>query len=151
MRRKRRIWLGGAAMSGVVVLAIAIPAMRPRCTDVTGNDRVLIPIANLARGAASFFCYRDEAGDHLRFIIARDDHGHVHSVMDACHQCYSFHKGYTVSSNGEVICRLCGNKYSLKGLEAGKASCVPVALPNREHDGVVEVKVADLEQQRQLF
>jgi uncharacterized membrane protein len=151
MRRAKRIWIGGVAVTAVLVLAVAIPALRPRCIQVAGDDRVLIPIADLARGAASFFCYRDAAGDHLRFILARDDEGHVHSVMDACHQCYNFHKGYAVSSNGEVVCRLCGNKYSLKGMEAGKASCVPVALPNRQHDGMVEVKVADLKQQRQLF
>ena len=131
------------------VLATAIPAMRPHCTSVTGGDSIQVPLANLALGAASFFCYSD-AGDQLRFVLARDDAGIVHSVLDACHQCSSFHKGYT-AAHDEVVCRLCGNRYAIKALEAGKASCVPVALPNRQHDGMVEVKVADLRQGRQLF
>lgn len=134
----------------IAVLATAIPAMRPRCTRVSGRDRIEIPLANLTRDAASFFCYDDAAGDHLRFILARDADGAVHSVLDACHQCASFHKGYT-AAHGEIVCRLCGNRYALKTLEAGKASCVPVALPYRQHDGIVEVKVADLKPGQQLF
>ncbi|MGH7000563.1 MAG: Fe-S-containing protein [Stellaceae bacterium] len=133
----------------IAALATTIPAMRPRCTHVSGGERLEIPIADLARGATSFFCYSD-AGDQVRFILARDDEGVVHSVLDACHQCSSFHKGYT-ASRGEVICRLCGNRYPIRALEAGKASCVPATLPNRQHDGLVEVKVADLKQGRQLF
>jgi uncharacterized membrane protein len=149
MKRTQRLWAGTAAIVAIAILAITIPAMRPHCARVNGTERVEIPIASLARDAASFFCY-DNGGEQLRFILARDRDGAVHSVIDACHQCGSFHKGYT-ASHGELICRLCGNKYPIRALEAGKASCVPVALPSRQHDGMVEVKVADLRQGRQLF
>jgi uncharacterized membrane protein len=149
MRRTQCLRAGAAAIIAIAVLAITIPAMRPHCTRVSGEQRVEIPIANLARDAASFFCY-DDGGQRLRFILARDNDGAVHSVLDACHQCSSSHNGYT-ASHGEVVCRLCGNKYPIRALEAGKASCVPLALPTRQHDGMVEVMVADLRQGRQLF
>jgi uncharacterized membrane protein len=151
MRRRKQIWIIAAAVTAIAVLLIIVPTMRPRCTQVSGADRIAIPLEKLARGAVSFFCYTDTAGARLRFILARDDEGKVHSVMDACRQCSSFHKGYASSAKGEVICRLCGNKYHLEALEAGKASCVPVALPNRQHDGIVEVNVADLKQGSSLF
>jgi uncharacterized membrane protein len=123
--------------------------MRPRCVHVSGADRIEIPAAALARNAVSFFCY-DDGGDHLRFMLARDSGGVVHSAFDACNQCSGFHKGYA-QSHGEVVCRFCGNKYPLRALEKGKASCVPVALPSREQDGTVEVTVADLKRGRDLF
>jgi len=149
MKRSQRLWAAAAAIIAIAVVAATIPAMRPHCTRVSGKERVEIPLADLGRDAASFFCY-DDGGEELRFILARDDEGAVHSVLDACHQCASFHKGYT-ASHGEVICRLCGNRYPIRALEAGKASCVPVALPTRQRDGMVEVKVADLRQGQQLF
>jgi hypothetical protein len=36
-------------------------------------------------------------------------------------------------------------------MEKGQASCVPVSLPNRQHDGMIEVRVSDLKQERALF
>ena len=148
MRRAKRFWV--VVVSVAAVAALALGTLRPRCTQVSGSESINIPLSQLARGAISFFCYHDSAGDRLRFILARDEDGKVHSVLDACHQCYSYHKGYT-SSHGELVCRLCGNRYSLKAMEKGQASCVPVSLPSKQHDGLVEVKVADLKQGRALF
>ena len=103
-----------------------------------------------ALGAIDFFCYHDSHGERLRFILARDEAGKLHSVLDTCRQCGAFHKGYTASKD-ELICRLCGNRYKLNQIEAGKASCIPVGLATTQRNGVVEIKVSDLEQARPAF
>lgn len=150
MRRARRFWILLATVGIVVALALGSSAMRPRCVAVDGEEAVSVPLARLARGAVSFFCYRDSAGARLRFILARDEDGKVHSVFDACRQCYSYQKGYT-ASRGDLVCRLCGNRYEIKSMEKGHASCVPINLPNRQHGDVVEVKVSDLKRGKALF
>jgi uncharacterized membrane protein len=150
MKRARRVWIGITAVGTLSALALAVTAMRPLCTAVTGSDRISIPLAQLANGAASFFCYRDAAGERLRFVLARDDQGRVHSIIDACRQCGKFHEGYT-SSRGELICRVCGNRYKLAAIEKGEASCVPLALPSRRDRDRIEVKVSDLKQVSRLF
>ncbi|HJU29476.1 MAG TPA: Fe-S-containing protein, partial [Candidatus Binataceae bacterium] len=104
----------------------------------------------LARGATEFFCYRDGAGERIRFILARDEAGHVAGIFDACRQCYTFHKGYTVSGH-YVVCRLCGNRYRIADMRAGKASCVPAPLRVEQRGDRVEVNVADLKKGRSLF
>jgi uncharacterized membrane protein len=146
----RRFWVVAAASVAVIMLVLSSAAVRPRCTRVVGSDQVSVPLASLAHGAINFFCYDDPAGARLRFILARDEDGRVHSVLDACHQCSVYHKGYT-ASKGDLICRLCGNRYRIRAMEKGQASCVPVSLPFRERNGVVEVKVSDLKQGRSLF
>ena len=152
MRRAKakRFWVVVASAGAVAALALGTSAMRPQCTEVSGSENIHIPLSQLARGAASFFCYNDSAGDRVRFILARDEDGNVHSALDACRQCYSYHQGYT-SSKGELVCRFCGNRYKVSAMEKGRDSCVPVKLPNKQHDGLVEVKVADLKQGRSLF
>lgn len=148
--RSKKFLAAATTIVIAVALAVGAAAMRPRCTQVAGRDFIGIPLRSLARGTVSFFCYRDNHGDRLRFILARDDQGKLHSVIDTCRQCGSFHKGYTASKD-ELICRLCGNRYKLNQIEVGKASCVPVGLAATERNGVVEVKVADLEQARASF
>jgi uncharacterized membrane protein len=122
----------------------------PGCSPVNGTDVVTASLDELRPGTAQFFCYRDRTGHEVRFVLARTIDGAVHSVFDACRQCYRFHKGYTIA-DGYLVCRLCGNRYKLDQMQVGLASCQPVQLENREHGNRVEVKVAALEKGQQLF
>lgn len=150
MKRRKLAVLGGF---GVIAIVIALAAGRYahlRCTTVQGKDAIEISIARLMRGTVNFFCYRDSAGQKLRFLLTRGEDGTIRSVMDACRQCYAFHKGYRISGD-YLICGLCGTRYRLKEIQSGKASCVPVSLPFRQNGENVQVKVADLEKWRSLF
>ncbi len=138
------------AAIAIVGLMIAGALAQPRCTMLSGDNTVSIPATSLPSGSAEFFCYRDPAGRKLRFILARASDGKLHSVMDACSQCYTFHKGFSASSKG-LVCRLCGNRYPLDKMDQGKASCVPMAVPSREENGRITVRIADLEKMSWLF
>jgi uncharacterized membrane protein len=142
--RNKRVFVLSTIVGVIAVLAIASSAIRPRCIEVTGSERLTIPLSDIAKGAASFFCYRDTAGDRLRFVLARDPAGTLHAVLDRCRQCGQYHQGYAYS-DGALICRFCGNRYRLKDMEAGKASCVPMALPMAQRGATVEIKTSDLE------
>jgi len=148
--RARRLWIIATAGIAMIALLLGTSSLRPHCTPVSGIEQISIPLGQVGRGVSSFFCHRDEGGKRLRFILARDEEGNVHSVLDACRQCSSYHKGYA-SSDGDLVCRLCGNRYQLSAMEKGRASCVPVELPNRQHNGIVEIQVSDLKRGRALF
>ncbi len=120
------------------------------CTEVTGKDEVAINAFALRSGTARLFCYTDDAGKQLRFVLARGDDGKVRSVFDACRQCFTFHKGYRVVG-GELICRVCGNHYPIDRMAEGRASCVPVSLPHEDASGVVHIKTADLKAGHAFF
>src|SRR5215472_6318105 len=93
------------------------------CTLLNGATTLTIKLAALAPGTVRAFCYRDQADQKLRFLLASDSSGRVHTVFDACGQCYKFHKGYSYSGR-YLICRLCGNRYPITQIKTGKASCV---------------------------
>jgi uncharacterized membrane protein len=139
---------------GVLIAAVAIvaalPILRPRCLELRGAEALTVSLARLEGGEARLFCYRDRAGERLRFLLARGSDGKVRAVFDACRQCYKFHQGYDVA-HGVLICRLCGNRYPIDHMTKGEASCVPVSLPHHENASRVEIKVSDLKSGAALF
>jgi uncharacterized membrane protein len=153
MRAMRRIGtkkLAAAALVAAVAIVAALPILRPRCTELRGAETLTVSMARLEGGEARLFCYRDRAGERLRFLLARGNDGKVRAVFDACRQCYKFHQGYDVT-RGMLICRLCGNRYPIDHMINGEASCVPVSLPHHEDASQVEVKVSDLKSGAGLF
>lgn len=148
-RKLRSVGLKAAAI--LIVLAAGVFAFhsaRPGCETINGDGELTIDSSRVA-GKAGFYCYKG-AGHELRFILARGSDGKIRSVMDACKQCYPFHKGFA-ATKGELVCRLCGNRYPINHMLAGKASCVPVALPSHEENGKVSIRSADLKKFGWLF
>ena len=147
MRHVRGKLFAGALIAAA---ALAFSMSGERYTMVTGRDVLSIDLTTLAPGSARKYAYADEAGRKIRFLLARGQDRRVRSVFDACRECYSYHKGYAISGN-ELICRVCGNRYPIDRMTAGKASCVPVPLAHREDHGTAKIKVADVLAGRWLF
>ena len=141
--------LGGGVPIGVAILLI-YSAKTPQFTHVDANPLIQIRIDDMRSGEVRFFAYRDNAGEQIRFLLARDSTGQTKAAFDACRRCYVYHKGY-VSSDGNLVCRYCGNRYRLETMESGLASCVPVKLPIEIRGQAVTIKSADLEGERGLF
>jgi uncharacterized membrane protein len=133
--------LGGAALAAAV--GFLIFTSTSNCRMVTGRDDVSVNVAAMRPGSAQLFCYTDDAGKRLRFVLARGTDGKIRSVFDACRQCFTFHRGYQVVG-GELICRVCGNHYRIDRMTEGKASCVPASLPHEDASGTVRIRTADL-------
>ena len=148
-RRRIRLW-AFALVALLIGAAILKSPGRPSCEAISGDSTVSIALARLSPGTVRFFCYDGEAGARMRFLLARDLDGSVHSAFDACEQCYRYHKGY-VCSGGELICRVCGNRYSIKDMNTGKGSCVPARLDHQVVGDKLVINVADLKQGARLF
>jgi uncharacterized membrane protein len=150
----KRIRIGPLVVIGALVGVLGMFALGvargPDFIRVAGGDVIAIQTDELQPGSVKFYSYRDPAGAELRFLLARDSGGRLHAAMDACRRCYIYHEGYA-SSDGKLVCRFCGNRYKLEGLESGLASCVPVKLPIWVAGHTVNIKPADLERERGLF
>ena len=142
-----KIFAGLLLAAGAALLAFSATS---NCLAVTGIDTVNVNIASLRQGHAATFCYTDDAGKKLRFVLARGRDGQVRSVFDACRQCFTFHRGYQIVA-GELICRVCGNHYPIDRMAEGKASCVPARLPHQLNSDTVQIKTSDLRAGHALF
>jgi len=148
MRFSRFKILGGAALAAAV--GFLIFTSTSNCRMVTGRDDISVNVAAMRPCSAQLFCYTDDAGKRLRFVLARGTDGKIRSVFDACRQCFTFHRGYQVVG-GELICRVCGNHYRIDRMTEGKASCVPASLPHEDVSGTVRIRTADLRTGHALF
>jgi uncharacterized membrane protein len=121
-----------------------------QCTTARAVDGIVsVSLSSLKPGTARLFCY-DDAGKRLRFLLSRDGDGKVEAAFDACRQCYMFHRGYRIE-HGEVVCRVCGNRYAAAHMTQGKASCVPARLNAQVSGNTVEVRVSNLHAGRSMF
>lgn len=153
MPRMRRWLFKGLALVAALALVgvlIADSNSRPACTMLHGTTALHISLNGLARGEVRAFCYQAPAGQRLRFLLARDSSGDIHTAFDACRQCYKYHEGFTWS-HGYLICRWCGTRYKIKNMNVGKASCAPVPLASNVRGNQVTVRVKDVEAGRWLF
>ncbi len=121
-----------------------------QCTTARAVDGIVsVSLTSLKPGTARLFCY-DDGGKRLRFLLSRESDGKVQAAFDACRQCYMFHRGYRIE-HGEVVCRVCGNRYPAAHMTAGKASCVPARLNAQVSANAVTVRVSGLHAGRPLF
>lgn len=150
MRIRGLKWIVAAVVLTGTVAVLSSQARFPGCIPVSGAAALTVSFGQLGRGEAKLFCYHDGAGDRIRFILARGNDGKVRSVFDACRQCYAYHRGYRLTRAG-LVCRLCGNRYSVDHMMAGKASCVPVSIPHKEAGSAVRISAADVRAGRELF
>ena len=149
-RRAFRRTVATAAVIGAFGILAFRHTPRPGCVNVGGRNELAIRLNTLLPGAARFFCYQDDAGRKLRFILARSRDGKVLAAFDACRRCYAAHEGY-MAKDGQLVCRRCGNAYKIGQMAKGKASCVPVHLKIKQHAEQAVIKVSDLEAKRGLF
>ena len=140
--------LGGAVLAAGV--GFLIFTSTSNCRMVMGRDSIDVNVSAMRPGSAQLFCYTDDAGKKLRFVLARGTDGKMRSVFDACRQCFTFHRGYQVVG-GDLICRICGNHYRIDRMAEGKASCVPASLPHEDASGTVRIRTADLQAGHAFF
>src|SRR5271154_2692360 len=89
-----------------------------QCGSVTAGAAGELGISAFAirPGRGQLFCYTDDAGKKLRFILARGDDGKIHSAFDACAQCFGYHRGYRIP-DGEQVFRGGGERSSIDWTE----------------------------------
>jgi uncharacterized membrane protein len=144
--------MGGAwALCGVLALAASCGSAKPeRPTVQASGDTVRIDLAPIAPASGRFFSYRTDAGGRVDLFVYRESSGEARAVLDACSDCYRWHKGYRLE-DGTLVCVKCGMRFSIDELRDGIGGCVPVALPSTRSGDLLEIPVAALEAGARYF
>ena len=122
------------------------------CIAVNGaSDTLLVNVDPLARGTAQKYCWKlPDRPKTVRFIVARQSDGAIKVVLDACRVCYLNNQGYR-HARGGLVCRFCGNRYSIDSLNIGRMSCLPFKLPFELDRGLLKIKMSDLKANAGFF
>jgi len=122
------------------------------CVAVNGaSNTLLLNVDRLARGTAQKYCWKlPDRAKTVRFIVARQNDGAINVVLDACRVCYLNNLGYE-RTRGGLVCRFCGNRYSIDSLKIGRMSCLPFKLPFERDRGLLKIKISDLRANSRFF
>jgi uncharacterized membrane protein len=156
--RQRKRWFprGLAAIALIVGVAAGVLSwwLAPTYGCVTVNaasEALMLNVDPLARGTAQKYCWAlPDRPETVRFIVARQNDGAINVVLDACRVCYLNNLGYRRTKGG-LVCRFCGNRYSIDSLYAGRMSCAPFRLPFQLDHGWVKLRTSDLKAKADFF
>jgi len=144
--------MGGAwALCGALALAASCGFAKPERTMVQATgDTVRIDLAPIGPASGRFFSYRTADGGRVDLFVYRESGGEARAVLDACADCYRWHRGYRFE-DGTLVCVKCGMRFSIDELSEGFGACVPLALPSTRTGDLLEIPVAALEAADKYF
>jgi uncharacterized membrane protein len=169
-QRRWQIGAGVASLLFIFVLGVGQIFSSRHDMDLTSQEitvpaggTIAIPAAVAADGNLHRYAIRD-GGLEIRFFIIRTDVNAYTTAFDACRACYSYGRYYLKKS--DLICSQCDAPFPLAkmklvpmdepvdSLNSGSMEgngCAPIPLPSRLRNGVIEIRLADLQHQRKYF
>jgi len=168
-----RRWQAGAALAALVIALFLgvgkIYSSNPEINlssvhlTVPSSGIIQIPTAGVADGNLHRYAI-DDKGVEIRFFVLRTGMGKFATAFDACRACYSYGRYYL--RHGQLICSQCEAETEISKLhptvqeeevdESGGISmegngCAPIYLPSRISGGDINIRLADLQQDRKYF
>ncbi len=169
-QRRWQVSAGAASLLFVFVLGVGQVFSSRHDTSLGAEEIavppdgvIAIPAASAADGNLHRYAIRDDSLE-IRFFIIRTDRNSYTTVFDACRACYSYGRYYLRKS--DLICSQCDAPFPLAKMKlvpldepvdsANTGSmegngCAPIPLPSRLHNGVIEIRLSDLQHQRKYF
>ncbi|MEM7582499.1 MAG: Fe-S-containing protein [Acidobacteriota bacterium] len=94
------------------------------------DGRVVLPVSDLKPGDAKFYRFLNYGNQEVKFFVARDIDGRIHTAFDANEICYKTKRGYT--HQGEwMVCNKCDKAFRVTGVQDGGGGCKPVPFDHR--------------------
>lgn len=138
----------------VLGLLLAAAGCRPNAPEhpvvTLANDRLSLPLQQVADGRVHFFTYKCD-GRNLNFFVRTDGSGRLQAHFDACYSCFKYKQGY-VQEGRQVVCIACRIGYDLKDeVWDYVGACAPIPLKSRVAQGRLVILRKWLEKGKRFF
>jgi len=117
---------------------------------IVDDGTARVALADVGEKGCEFFAYITARGRRVDFFIYRESSGIYRAALDACRECYRWHKGYRLRE-GAVVCRKCGETFTFDSLHEGRGSCTPIALSSSLEGDFLAIPIAELEAGAKYF
>jgi len=169
---QRRWQLSAGLASAGIVLFLGVGELFSKSAEMDLSAEPLatpasglfeIPVSTVNDGKLHRYSIKDD-GLEIRFIVLRTGMGRYATAFDACYACYSYGRYYL--RNGELICSQCDAPSPLSKLYEARADepqdadntgsmegngCAPIHLQSHLEQGMIAIKLADLQHRRKYF
>lgn len=100
-----------------------LPKQKPNLSEIS---EVTITKSDITE-KASFFPFEAE-GTYMEVIAIRASDGTVRTALNTCQVCTGSGRGYYVQEGDVLICKNCGNRFTVDQVEVVKGGCNPVPI-----------------------
>ena len=114
------------------------------------DGSVTVDLSGIGAENGRFHSYRSPSGKQINIFVYRESSVVPHAVLDACHTCYRWKKGYVLEGK-EVVCLKCDMRFKLDTLAHGAGSCVPIALTTLQRGDTLIISAAELDAGGRFF
>lgn len=152
---KKHLTIG---LAGIAVIAIAL------LTVLTGSPKETETLETASTGGivinksditkrASVYPYESN-GTYMEIIAVRANDDTVRTALNTCQVCYNSGQGYYEQLGDVLICKNCGNQFTIDQIEMIKGGCNPVPVTDdmkTEDEDIITIDPDSLVQYEPLF
>ena len=118
------------------------------------NGDIEIKAEELSSTNATFINYKTTNGYEVELIAVKDTSGNINVAFNTCQVCNGSPKAYFVQKNGKLVCKNCGNVFSLNSVGQEAYGCNPMTLEDKDivkTETGITISKEFLEQNEKLF
>lgn len=153
---KKNILIIAGSIALVAVIAILTLATggqtAPETASQSDNADIVIQKEQVTQ-TASYYPVESN-GTYMEIIAVRATDGTVRTALNTCQVCYASGQGYYEQLGEALICKNCGNQFTIDQIELQKGGCNPVPIladMKTEDDETVTINAESLVVYEPLF
>ncbi len=100
--------------------------------DLNENGDVEVLLDKLDTKSPTFITYTSEKGNKMELVAVKDSSDNIDIAFNTCQVCNGSPKAYFVWQNNKLVCKNCGNTFSLKTIGQSSGGCNPMTISDSE-------------------
>ncbi len=110
-------------------------AAKTKEVSVSSGESLIIPVEDLTENAAFYPVNVD--GTEMEVVALKDADGTIRTAFNTCQICYDSGNGYYKQEGDKLVCRNCGNSFTMDqiGETAGGCNPWPILESDRTFEG----------------
>ncbi len=100
--------------------------------DLNENGDVEVLLDKLDTTSPTFITYTTEKGNKMELVAVKDSSNNIDIAFNTCQVCNGSPKAYFIWQNNELLCKNCGNTFSLKTIGQSSGRCNPMTISDSE-------------------
>lgn len=157
MKHKQKKYLLGGIGSSAILLIVFLTLTTQKPSQPTlaidsSTGGLVITKADITE-TASFYPYESN-GTYMEIIAVRASDDTVRTALNTCQVCYNSGNGYYEQLGNALICKNCGNQFTIDQIQVVKGGCNPVPILEEmkvEDDSTITISPKALELYEPLF
>ena len=100
--------------------------------DLNENGDVEVLLEKLDTQRPTFITYTSENGSKIELVAVKDSSDNIDIAFNTCQVCNGSPKAYFIWQNNKLICKNCGNTFSLETIGKSSGGCNPMTISDSE-------------------